>query len=95
MELIVIVSLAGVGICLWVIRRREQEIEALKLEIEIANSWAARWEEQAEAAAEEAENATRKYDELQHLYCRMVRENIAASWPTVRWYAALRKSSAE
>lgn len=95
MEAIAIIAVIGLAVGLWVIRRDRAEIEALKLEIEIANGWTARWEAEAEAAAEEAENAMRKYGELQHLYCRLVSENIAASWPTVRWYAALRRSSTD
>lgn len=77
-----LIGLVGIAAGLWIMRQQRREIDSLVRDLEIANSWAARWEEQASAATEEAERATRQHEQLQALYCRLVREQFAANW---RW----------
>ena len=75
------------------LRRYEDELHALTVRAETAEAWAQRWEELAEEAGNEAEAAVRRHGEVQALYCRLVRESMAASWPTVQHYAAMRRRS--
>ena len=75
------------------VRELESELHAATVRAETAEAWAQRWEELAEEAGNEAEAAVRRHGEVQALYCRLVRESMAASWPTVQHYAAMRRRS--
>lgn len=70
----------------------DAELAAARIRAEEAEAWCELWEKQAEGAAEEAENATRQHAELQALYCRLVREQLAANWPLVLAYRGQRRS---
>lgn len=70
----------------YIIRRQAQEIDALRVRAETAESWAERWQQLAEAAAEEAEQVATKHAQLQQLYALRTRELLAANWPIVIEY---------
>jgi hypothetical protein len=83
---IAIVALVALVGGLYIIRMQAQEIDALRVRAETAESWAEYWERIAEQAAEEAEAACRRHSTLQQLYTRLVREQLAANWPLVVEY---------
>jgi hypothetical protein len=68
-----------VALLAYIVRRQAQEIDALRVRAETAESWAEYWERTAEQAAEEAETACKRYATLQGLYTRLVREQLAAN----------------
>jgi hypothetical protein len=67
-------------------RDLEQQIHRLAIRAETAESWAERWQQLAEAAAEETEQVATKHAQLQQLYARRTRELLAANWPIVIEY---------
>ena len=76
----------------YVIRRQAQEIDAMRVRAETAESWAEHWERLAESAAEEAEAAATKHTQLQQLYALRTRELLAANWPIVVHYARMKRA---
>jgi hypothetical protein len=76
---IAIVALAALVGGLYIIRQQAQEIDALRVRAETAETWAEYWERSAEQAAEEAEAACKRHTTLQGLYTRLVREQLAAN----------------
>jgi len=89
-ELIVGVVIVALGA--WIIRTQDREIDALRIRAEEAEAWSGHWEQMAEHAAEEAEAARKRYATLQGLYTRLVREQLAANWPLVAHYAAMKRA---
>ena len=73
-------------------RDLESQLEAATVRAEMAEAWCEHWEQQAEHAAEEAESAVRQHGELQELYVRLAREQLAANWPIVAHYAAMKRT---
>jgi hypothetical protein len=85
-ELLVVGAIVLLFTGAYVIRRQAQEIDALRVRAETAESWAERWQQVAEAAAEEAEQMATKHTQLQQLYALRTRELLAANWPIVIEY---------
>jgi hypothetical protein len=85
-ELLIAGSVVLIFTGAYIIRRQAQEIDALRVRAETAESWAERWQQLAEAAAAETEQVSTKHAQLQQLYALRTRELLAANWPIVIEY---------
>lgn len=75
-EIVLLAMIVLLALLAWM---QAQEIRSLRIRAQEADLWCERWEELAQQAAEEAEQAARRHAHLQDLYCNLVRQRLAAS----------------